>query len=48
MKLKVKNVIIVTKKHDRALIGMTREVAEFILCHSTEEKEPYTMYKIPK
>ncbi len=44
MKLKVKNIIIITKKHDYALVGMTRQVTEWLLNHSAEKKEPYTVY----
>ena len=44
MKLKVKNIIIITKKHDNALVGMTRQVTEWLLNHSAEKKEPYTVY----
>ena len=44
MKLRVKTIIIITKKHDFALIGMTRQVIDFLLQHSSGKREPYTMY----
>jgi NAD+ kinase len=44
MKLRVKTVIVITKKHDHALVGMTRQVAEWLLNHSSGKKEPYTVY----
>lgn len=44
MKLKVKTVIVITKKHDHALVGMTRQVADWLLRHSSGKKEPYTVY----
>ena len=47
MKLRVKTVIVITKKHDHALVEMTRQVAEWLLKHSTGKKEPYTVYLPP-
>ena len=47
MKLRVKTVIVITKKHDHALVEMTRQVAEWLLNHSTGKKEPYTVYLPP-
>jgi hypothetical protein len=44
MKLRVKTIIIITKKHDHALVGMTREVTDFLLHHAEGKKDPYTMY----
>ena len=44
MKLKVKTIIIITKKHDSALVGMTRQVTEWLLQMSSGKKDPYTMY----
>jgi NAD+ kinase len=44
MKLRVKNIIIITKKHDYALVGMTRQVTEWLLNHSVGKKDPYTVY----
>ena len=44
MKLRVKTIIVITKKNDHALVGMTREVTDFLLQHSAEKKDPYTMY----
>jgi NAD+ kinase len=44
MKLKVKTVIVITKKHDHALVGMTRQVTDWLLHHSAGKKEPYTVY----
>jgi hypothetical protein len=47
MKLRVKTIIIITKKHDSALVGMTREVTEWLLDMSAGKKEPYVMYLQP-
>jgi hypothetical protein len=47
MKLKVKTIIIITKKHDSALVGMTRQVTEWLLQMSSGKKDPYTMYPYP-
>ena len=43
MKLKVKTIIIITKKNDHMLVGMTRQVTDFLLYHSAGKKDPYTM-----
>lgn len=43
MKLRVKTIIIITKKNDHMLVGMTRQVTDFLLHHSASKKEPYTM-----
>jgi hypothetical protein len=43
MKLRVKTIIIITKKNDHTLVGMTRQVTDFLLHHSNEKKDPYTM-----
>lgn len=43
MKLRVKTIIIITKKNDHMLVGMTRQVTDFLLYHSAGKKEPYTM-----
>jgi len=42
LKLKVKNVFLLTKAHDETLIGNTREVAKWLL--SPERDVPYTVY----
>jgi NAD+ kinase len=47
IKLRVKAVIVITKKHDQALIGMTREVTDFLLEYSVNKKDPYTVYFSP-
>lgn len=44
MKLRVKTIIIITKKHDHALVAMTRQVTEWLLHHSEGKKEPYSVY----
>lgn len=43
MKLHVRTVIIITKKHDHTLVGMTRQVTDWLLKHSTGKREPYAM-----
>jgi hypothetical protein len=43
MKLRVKTIIIITKKNDHTLVGMTRQVTDFLLHHSNGKKDPYTM-----
>lgn len=42
LKLKVKNIFLLTKAHDPDLIDKTREVAEWLL--SEESGGPYTVY----
>jgi hypothetical protein len=44
MKLRVKTIIVITKKNDSALIALTKEVTQFLLQHSGTKKECYTMY----
>jgi NAD+ kinase len=44
MKLLVKTIIIITKKHDSELVGLTRQVTEWLLHMSAGKKEPYQMY----
>jgi NAD+ kinase len=44
MKLRVKTIIVITKKNDLSLIALTKEVTQFLLQHSATKKEPYTMY----
>jgi len=44
LKLKVKNVFLLTKAHDQSLIGLTRTVAEWLL--SEECGGQYTVYVI--
>ena len=39
LKLDVKTVFLLTKAHDETLIGLTREVADWLL--STERDTPY-------
>src|SRR5271170_26330 len=43
MKLRVKTIIIITKKNDHTLVGMARQVTDFLLYHSASKKDPYTM-----
>ena len=47
MKLRVKTIIIITKKNDHSLIALTKEVTEFLLQYSKSKKDPYTMYLLP-
>jgi hypothetical protein len=47
MKLKVKTIIIITKKNDHMLVGMTRQVTDFLLYHSAGKRDPYTMSPFP-
>jgi hypothetical protein len=47
MKLKVKTIIVITKKNDHMLVGMTRQVTDFLLYHSAGKKDPYTMSSFP-
>jgi len=47
MKLRVKTIIIITKKNDHSLIALTKEVTEFLLQYSKSKKDPYTMYLFP-
>src|SRR5438552_14841454 len=44
MKLRVRTIIIITKKNDHALVGMTRQVTDFLLHRSSTKKDPYTMF----
>ena len=46
MKLRVRTIIIITKKHDRTLVGLTRQVTDWLLHHSEGKKEPYTVYEL--
>ena len=42
LKLKVKNVFLLTKAHDESLIGYTKEVVDWLL--SKDRQVPYTVY----
>jgi hypothetical protein len=44
MKLRVQTILIITKKNDHTLIGLTRQVTEFLLEHSAGKRDPYIMY----
>lgn len=44
MKLRVRAIIVITKKHDLELVGMTREVTDFLLEYSVGKRDPFTMY----
>jgi NAD+ kinase len=43
MKLRVSTILIVTKKHDTNLVGVTRQVTEWLLERTHYKMEPYTV-----
>ena len=44
LKLRVRNVFLLTKAHDQTLIGKTRDMAEWLLRHKNPDGEHYTVW----
>ena len=44
LKLRVRNVFLLTKAHDQTLIAKTRDMAEWLLRHKNPDGEHYTVY----